>query len=135
MIKVLVFGTFDGVHEGHRAMLRQAKALGDYLIVVVAPDHIVKQLKGTMIHHSSAERIKGLKSERIADEVILGDTITGKWAVLKRFKPDIIALGYDQLELKVALEEYFAEKEKRPTIVMLKPFKPETFKSSLLKDN
>ena len=47
-----------------------------------------------------------LKKERIADEVILGDTEMSSWKILKRTKPTIIALGYDQTDLKQELEEY-----------------------------
>ena len=44
--KVLVFGTFDGIHKGHLSFLNQAKEHGDYLTVVVAKDSNVKKLKG-----------------------------------------------------------------------------------------
>lgn len=37
MIKVLVFGTFDGLHERHIDFFRQAKACGDHLTVIVRP--------------------------------------------------------------------------------------------------
>lgn len=131
MVKVLALGTFDGIHDGHRNMLRQAKALGTYLIVVVAPDTVVKKLKGAP-RHSSAQRIAMLKKERITDEVALGDSEIGSWKILKKYKPDIIALGYDQDELKTELDAYFENTEKKPTIVRLQPHKPEIYKSSLL---
>ena len=41
MKKVLVFGTFDGLHEGHKDFLRQAKQYGDHLTVVVGRDSTV----------------------------------------------------------------------------------------------
>lgn len=127
-----MFGTFDGVHEGHRNMLRQAKELGDYLVVAVAPDNVVQEIKGKVCVRRSGERIQGVRNERIADEVVLGDKLLDNWSVLKKYKPDIIALGYDQEELKAALDAHFENSEKKPKIVMLKPFKPEVFKSSLL---
>ena len=34
MAKVMVFGTFDGVHPGHENFFEQAKQHGDYLIAV-----------------------------------------------------------------------------------------------------
>jgi FAD synthetase len=132
MIRVLVFGTFDGVHEGHRNMLRQAKELGDYLVVVVAPDNVVTEIKGKVCIRRSGERIQGVRDEHIADEVVLGDKLLSNWSVLKKYKPDIIALGYDQNELKEALDVHYENSEKSPKIVILKPFKPEVFKSSLL---
>jgi len=150
MIRVLVFGTFDGAHEGHRNMLRQAKELGDYLVVVVAPDNVVQEIKGKICVNRSAQRIQGVRDEHIADEVVLGDKLLSNWSVLKKYKPDIIALGYDQDELKEALNTHFAASEasedpersrrvtvsfKKPKLVILKSYKPETFKSSLLNNN
>lgn len=132
MIRVLVFGTFDGVHEGHRNMLRQAKELGDYLIVAVAPDNVVMEIKGKVCVRRSGERIQGVRDEHIADEVALGDKLLDNWSVLKKYKPDIIALGYDQDELKAALDAHFENNEKKPKLVILKAFKPEQYKSSLL---
>ena len=35
MIKVITYGTFDHLHIGHLNILKRAKALGDYLIVVL----------------------------------------------------------------------------------------------------
>jgi cytidyltransferase-like protein len=112
MIRVLVFGTFDGVHEGHRAMLREAKALGDYLAVAVAPDNVVTEIKGKICVNRSAQRIQGVRDEHIADEVVLGDKLLSNWSVLKKYRPDIIALGYDQDELKEALDTHFENSEK-----------------------
>jgi FAD synthetase len=132
MIRVLVFGTFDGVHEGHRNMLRQAKELGDYLVVVVAPDNVVAEIKGRVCVRRSGERIQGVRDEHIADEVVLGDKLLDNWSVLKKYKPDIIALGYDQDELKAALAAHFENSEKKPKLVILKAFKPDQYKSSLL---
>ena len=45
MKKVMVFGTFDGLHEGHLDFFRQAREYGDYLIVAVARDVNVKKIK------------------------------------------------------------------------------------------
>lgn len=152
MVRVLVFGVFDGVHEGHKAMLRQAKALGDYLVVAVAPDNVVEEIKGKICVNRSAMRIQDVRNARIADDVVLGDKLLNNWSVLKKFKPDIIALGYDQEEVKAALEEFLyqssaesrykedgegehlAKAAKKPKIVVLSAYKPETFKSSFLNE-
>ena len=162
MYRILTFGTFDGLHDGHRAMLREAKNLAtnyqllatSYLIVAVAPNSVVLDLKGCMPRHTSAQRIAMLKAEHLADEVILGDAETSSWKVVKKYKPQIIALGYDQQELKEDLEAYLektypdaetkegacpepAEGEwksnpKRPIIKMLAAYKPERHHSRIM---
>jgi len=148
MIKVLCFGTFDGVHDGHKAMLKQAKRLGNYLVAAVAPDAVVQELKGCIPKDTSARRISMLKDEHLADEVILADVEINSWSILKRTKPNIIALGYDQQELRSSLEEYleksYPEMEteegwqtnpKKPKIVMLSPHKPKSLHNSKLRNN
>lgn len=118
MKKVLVFGVFDNFHSGHEFLLRSAKKLGTYLVVAVAPNRVVEELKGKQPQPSS-KRIQAIKDYRIADEVVLGDEEIGSWKILKRHKPDIIALGYDQGEIKESLEEYYENLEKKPTILTL----------------
>src|SRR3989338_6946874 len=46
MRKVMVFGAFDGIHAGHRAFFNEARHHGDYLMAVVAQNHIIEHLKG-----------------------------------------------------------------------------------------
>ena len=93
--KVMVFGTFDIFHPGHRSFLKQAKKLGDYLIVVVARDKTVEITKKQKPINKEAIRVKIIKDSRLADKVILGGT-GDKYAVIKKYRPDIICLGYDQ---------------------------------------
>jgi len=44
--KVLVFGTFDGLHEGHKNFFKQAREFGDFLVVVVGRDSTIVKTKG-----------------------------------------------------------------------------------------
>ena len=48
MEKIMVFGTFDGVHKGHINFFKQARVLSKnpYLIVSIARDKNVKKIKG-----------------------------------------------------------------------------------------
>src|SRR3989344_4689818 len=107
MKKIMVFGVFDGLHEGHRAFLKEAKAQGDYLIAVLARDHIVEHLKGHLPRLNLAGRFEHLKKADHVDAVVVGDVNLGEWNVLDLHRPAVIALGYDQEALKEDLEHYF----------------------------
>ena len=100
MIKVLVFGTFDGIHEGHREFFRQALTHGDHVIVAVAQDDIVLQLKHRLPKKNMEERIEALDAAAIVHEIVPGDLELCSYEVVKRHRPHVIALGYDQHELK-----------------------------------
>lgn len=126
MKKVMVFGTFDILHKGHIHMLREAKDLGDYLVVVVARDQTVSEVKGHYPENNEEFRLKQLKACDIPDKVRLGG-VGDKHAVIREEKPDIIALGYDQQFFLADLEKFGAQ------VVHLKPFKPDIYKTSLLK--
>lgn len=129
---VLVFGTFDKLHEGHRAFLKQAKALGSHLIVNLAQDGIVEQLKGKNPSQSLSERQKSLEELEEVNQVIGGDMELGTYTSVASIQPDVIALGYDQDALKGDLESWLDSQNINAEIVTLKPYKPETYKTSLL---
>lgn len=97
--RVTVFGVFDGLHEGHRAFLRQAKRRGGELIAVVAPDAAVRELKKKEPRLSEKERVLALRRSRLADRVILGDKKQGTYRVVQQYNPELICLGYDQFQL------------------------------------
>lgn len=130
----MVFGVFDGIHEGHRAMLKEAKSYGTYLIVVVAQDHIVQHLKGHLPQYPLAKRLEHLQMVDGVDEVVIGDSELGSWGVVKKYQPDVIACGYDQNDLKQDLEANFDKLGYKPRLVMLKSFEPEKHHSSLRKN-
>jgi FAD synthetase len=132
MKKVMVFGVFDGVHEGHRWFFREAKSYGDYLIAVLAQDHIVEHLKGHLPRINLAKRFEALKKEVSVDEAVAGDSKIGKWEIVKKHKPDVIALGYDQLRLKESLEAHLNEFGYRPEIKFMNAHEPAKYRSSIL---
>lgn len=129
---VMVFGTFDGLHNGHRAFLRQAKSYGDYLIAVLAPDRIVWQLKRRRPFRKVASRLRELKREKMVDKVVIGDKELGSWRVITRYRPAVIALGYDQTALGENLKAQSENFGWRPQIVVMKAYQPQRYKSSLL---
>ncbi len=103
--KVLAFGVFDGLHDGHRYFLSEAKKLGDYLIAVVAHDDAVRKLKNREPRIPMEERAAALRAAALANEVVIGDAVQGSWNVLKNQKVDVIAIGHDQHSLENALRE------------------------------
>lgn len=102
---VMVFGTFDGLHDGHRYFLSQARKLGEHLTIVVARDSVVKTLKGRQPTQPLTQRIGFAKSEKLANRVVAGDSRLNTWSVIKKYRPEIIALGHDQKQLAKALKQ------------------------------
>ncbi|HPO06936.1 MAG TPA: FAD synthase [Candidatus Pacearchaeota archaeon] len=132
MKRVLVFGTFDGLHPGHINFFQQAKKLGDELIIVVARDATVQKVKGRPPRKNENARLSDARNAGIAGEVLLGN-LGDPYAIIKQIKPDIIALGYDQTSFTANLESELKKAAISVKIVRLKPHKPEIFKSSLIK--
>ena len=133
--KVMVFGVFDRLHPGHISFLEQAAAYGDELIVVVARDASVRELKNKTPHHSEAERIQEVRKIVGVNRVVLGDETLGSYAVLGDHKPDIICLGYDQGELAEDVQKRIKEGKLAPiSVVVLTAHKPQVFHTSLLTD-
>lgn len=129
----MTFGTFDLFHAGHENYLRQAKALGDYLIVIIARDKTVQTIKGRSPKQSELERLKAVEKSNIADKVILGFH-GDKYKVLRKFHPNIIALGYDQFVFTQRLEKTIIDLKLDATIHRLKPYEPQVYKSSILRE-
>ncbi|MDA3840158.1 MAG: adenylyltransferase/cytidyltransferase family protein [Patescibacteria group bacterium] len=131
--RLMVFGTFDVFHKGHEDFFRQAKMLGDYLIVVVARDETVNQVKKQLPTNSEEKRVEVIRDSGLVEDVILGN-IDDKYLIIKEHRPDIICLGYDQEffieHLDTRLEEFGLRKTK---IIKLESFKPEIYKSSKLR--
>lgn len=131
--RVMIFGVFDGLHRGHREFLGQAKRHGAHLIAVVAPDRVVEQLKGRPPDLPLFERIAHLGAEETVNEAVEGDAELGSWKIFERYRPDVIALGYDQIALRAELEDYLRDMPSPPTLVLAGPFEPEVYHSSVLR--
>ena len=57
-----------------------------------------------------------------------------KWKIIEEIKPDIIALGYNQSSYTKGLKKGMKERGLKVKIIRLKSYKPEKYKSSLLKN-
>ena len=123
-MKVLVFGTFDRLHKGHRFLLTEASKRGA-LHVVVARDQNVLRIKGRLPEQNEETRKNALAREFPQASVLLGDP-EDFLVPVRSLKPDLIILGYDQeLPPQVRMEDLHTAVERLP------PFEPETYKSSL----
>ncbi len=130
----MVFGTFDGVHEGHLNFFKQAKKLvkNSYLIVSVARDKNVLRIKNNSPLYPERKRAAFVKKSLIPDKVILGSFDNYLQHILKE-SPDIIALGYDQKAYVKELRKDLKSKDLNIKIIRLKPYKKHIYKNSLLK--
>jgi FAD synthetase len=93
---VLVGGVFDILHFGHIHFLKQAKALGNYLIIALESDKNIKRLKGDKRPiHDQFQRQEMLESLRFVDRVIiLADKMESKdyKRLVQIISPQIIAV-------------------------------------------
>ena len=56
MKRVITYGTFDLLHYGHINLLKRAKQLGDYLIVVVSSDEFNLKEKNKICYFNYEHR-------------------------------------------------------------------------------
>ena len=93
---VLAGGVFDIIHPGHIHTLTAAKALGDVLVVAIATDKTAQKMKKMQPLHDQELRCELVNSLSMVDEAIIGHE-ENIFETVKEIKPDIIALGYDQI--------------------------------------
>ena len=130
----MIFGTFDGLHRGHLNFFKQARnlALNPYLLVSIARDKNVIRIKKRAPIRNEKERKILVENSILVDKVVLGSESDHIKHILK-YKPSIIALGYDQKAYVKNLKKNLAENAFYPLIKRLKPYKPEVYKNSLLR--
>ena len=92
---VYVDGAFDLFHLGHIALLKEAKKLGDYVIVGIHDDRTVNRIKGSNYPIMTLqERVLGVLACRYVDEVIIGAPYTVTQDVLEQvYKVDLVLHG------------------------------------------
>ena len=117
MVTVMATGTFDILHMGHIYFLKEAKKLGDSLIVVVACDKTVRRLKHEPVTPEQM-RLNLIKELQMVDKAVLGRE-DDMFAVVEEHKPDIIALGYDQIHDEKSLRRKIKDRNLSAQIVRL----------------
>ena len=106
MLKVITYGTFDLLHQGHINLLRRAKALGDYLIVGVTTENYDKNRGKLNVRKSLMERIEDVKRTGYADEIIIEEYEGQKIDDILKYDINIFAIGSDWLGKFDYLMEY-----------------------------
>lgn len=130
---VVIFGTFDGIHDGHRRFIGGAKKQGEKLVAIITRDYIVKKLKNKISNYKETQRLNMVFKLDEIDSAFLGDKKQGSYNILKKINPDIIYLGYDQKKLYKDISKRIKNKSlPNFKLVFGKPYKPELFHSSIL---
>ena len=92
---VLTGGVYDIIHPGHIHTLKNSKQEGDLLIVSIARDNRVIKIKGRKPINNERRRTILVSSIRYVDFTLLGSK-GDIFGVVKKIKPNIITIGYDQ---------------------------------------
>ena len=130
---VLATGAFDLIHYGHLNFLEEAKRAGGRnakLVVVVARDKTVEARKGKKPVVPEDQRRALIEALKPVDEVILGFEDMNYEAVIEKLKPDIIAVGYDQSDIRRSVEEIIKKKGLKIKIFDARKFSEDDIDSS-----
>ena len=105
MKKILVSGSYDYLHYWHLQLLKRAREMGDYLIVMLSTDEFNKQ-KGKKTHMPYEQRKKILEELRCVDLVVPETSHDHKKDVVIEHNVDIYCVGDDWLGTCDWLKKY-----------------------------
>ncbi|MBR2190494.1 MAG: glycerol-3-phosphate cytidylyltransferase [Eubacterium sp.] len=95
MKKVITYGTFDMLHYGHINLLRRAKELGDYLVVVLSTDEFNWNMKQKKCYFTYEERKMVLEAIKYVDEVLPENNWEQKVTDVQENDIDVFVMGDD----------------------------------------
>jgi glycerol-3-phosphate cytidylyltransferase len=95
MKKVITYGTYDLLHQGHINLLKRAKKLGDYLIVGVTSDSFDIERGKFNVRNNVLERIDSVRKTGLADKIIIEDYVGQKIDDIQKYDVDVFAIGSD----------------------------------------
>ena len=95
MKRVITYGTFDLLHYGHINLLKRARALGGYLIVVLSTDEFNWNSKQKKCYFSYEKRKQLLEAIRYVDLVIPEESWEQKTRDVELYHVDIFVMGDD----------------------------------------
>jgi FAD synthetase len=119
VVRVMATGVFDLLHPGHLYFLTEARKLGDELVVVVARDQTARRLKHEpyVPEHVRREMVEALKP---VDRAVLGSA-TDIYETVVHERPQVIALGYDQVWNEKEVERECARRGVPAKVVRIGP--------------
>lgn len=136
MKKVITYGTYDLLHQGHINLLRRAKELGDYLIVGVTSDSFDRGRGKLNVRNNVLERVEAVKRTGYADEIIIEDYLGQKIDDIQKYDVDIFAVGSDWKGKFDYLKEYckvvYLPRTQGISSTMLRTKSQETFKVGIV---
>ena len=130
---VLAGGVFDIIHPGHISTLNAAKALGDVLVVVVATDNTAVKMKKRRPIHSQEQRQELVNSLAVVDLCLIGQE-NDIFKTVNLVKPQIIALGYDQVHQEQFITEGCKKIQLDAKVARLQSPIPESSSSKIEKE-
>lgn len=133
MTTVLASGVFDLIHYGHIRYLEEAKKRGGEdakLIVVVARDETVMRYKGKRPIIPENQRRALVEALEVVYEALLGYPERDMESVLMKIKPDVVAVGYDEENIRRELERITSEQGLDLRIEQIGRFGEEALNSS-----
>ena len=127
MKRVITYGTFDLLHYGHINLLRRARELGDYLVVVVSSDEFNWNEKGKKCYFTYEQRKAMVEAIRYVDMVVPETNWDQKRTDVHDYDIDVFVMG-DDWDGK-----FFFLKEEGVEVVYL-PRTPEISTTQIKKD-
>ena len=95
MKRVITYGTYDLLHQGHINLLKRAKDLGDYLIVGVTNDSFDRERGKLNVRNNVLERVDAVRDTGFADQIIIEDYVGQKIDDIQKYDVDVFAIGSD----------------------------------------
>lgn len=128
---VMIGGAFEIIHPGHLHTIEQARKLGDTLVVVVATDRNIVKNKGREPVTKQEWRVKLVAAIRGVDVSLAGGA-GSIYDTLEKVRPDVVALGYDQIHNPADIEAEARRRGLELSVVRLSSPLPEVKTSKIV---
>ena len=92
--RVITFGTYDLLHQGHIQLLKRARAKGDYLVVGISTDAL-NALKGKSSMFSQEQRKAYVQALEYVDDTFYEESLDKKDEYIQQHRADLLVMGDD----------------------------------------